>query len=106
MRKAVKASIVVLLLGAFIAAGAWSASAQQVHEVFMLIEEVEGRPVPEFFFEPVGLFINPGDTVRFVAPTPHHTVTAYHELQGKVQRVPEGAEPFSSPMIPIGGFWE
>lgn len=106
MRTVVKASMVVLLLGAFLSAGAWSASAQQVHEVTLWIQEVEGRPVPEFFFEPVGLFVNPGDTVRFVATTPHHTVTAYHELHGKVQRVPVGAEPFSSPVIPIGQSWE
>lgn len=93
-------------MGVLIAGATWGAAAQQVHEVVMLIDEVEGSPIPEFYFEPVGLFIEPGDTIRFLAPTPHHTVTAYHELHGKVQRVPEGAEPFSSPMVPIGGSWE
>lgn len=106
MRKASKVVIVALLLGVFVVAGAGIAAAQEVHEVTLWIQEVEGRPVPEFFFEPVGLFINPGDTVRFVAPTPHHTVTAYHELHGKVRRVPEGVEPFSSPVIPMGQSWE
>lgn len=96
----------MLLMGLFVIGATWSGAAQQVHEVDMMIAEVEGQPIPEFFFEPVGLFIAPGDTVRFLAPTPHHTVTAYHPLQGKVQRVPDGVEPFSSPMVPVGGSWE
>src|SRR5690554_2063009 len=99
-------SVVLLLLAVVVAGATWGASAQTTHQVDLLIEEVEGRPVPEFFFEPVGLYIEPGDTVVFVARTPHHTVTAYHALQGKVQRVPEAAEPFSSPMIPVGSTWE
>lgn len=81
-------------------------SAQTTHEVDLIIEGVEGRPIPEFYFQPVGLFIEVGDTVRFNAVTPHHTVTAYHPQQGKPQRVPEGVEPFSSPVIPVGESWE
>lgn len=77
-----------------------------VHEVHLLITPVEGQPIPQFYFEPAGLFIEPGDTVRFIADTPHHTVTAYHPLQGKEQRVPDGVEPFSSPVLPIGETWE
>lgn len=106
VRRGWRACVVALLMGVVVAGGALGAAAQQVHEVDLLIGEVEGRPIPEFFFEPAGLFINPGDTVRFLAKTPHHTVTAYHELQGKAQRVPDGVEPFSSPMVPIGGSWE
>lgn len=79
--------------------------AQTSHDVVLIIEPVEGRPIPEFYFEPVGLFVEPGDTVNFIAQSPHHTVTAYHPLQGKPLRVPEGVEPFSSPMIPIGSSW-
>src|SRR5690554_6136534 len=79
--------------------------AQATHDVALVIEPVEGRPIPEFYFEPVGLYVEPGDTVNFIAQSPHHTVTAYHPLQGKPQRVPDGVEPFSSPMIPIGGTW-
>lgn len=79
-------------------------AAQTTHEVQMLIKE--GGELPEFYFEPVGLHIQPGDTVRFVAATPHHNVVAYHAQQGKVQRVPEGVPPFSSPTLPIGDVWE
>lgn len=82
------------------------AMAQTTHEVVMIIAPVEGSPIPEFYFEPVGLYIEPGDTVRFIANSPHHTVTAYHPLQGKPQRVPDGVEPFSSPMVPLGSSWE
>lgn len=81
------------------------ASAQQTHEVQLLIREVEGRTFPAFYFEPTGLHVQPGDTVRFVAATPHHTVTAYHPAQGKPLRVPEGVPPFSSPVIPVGETW-
>lgn len=83
-----------------------AALAQQTHEVQLTITEVEGRPVPEFYFEPVGLLIQPGDTVRFVAASPHHTATAYHKAHVKLQRVPEGVEPFSSPILPVGESWE
>ncbi len=85
---------------------ATAALAQTTHEVELIIAPVEGQPIPEFYFEPTGLYIEPGDTVRFVAASPHHTVTAYHPLQGKPQRVPDGVEPFSSPMIPVGSTWE
>lgn len=77
-----------------------------VHEVHLMIRPVEGNPIPEFYFEPSGLYVEPGDTVKFIADTPHHTVTAYHPLQGKPQRVPDGVEPFSSPVMPIGTSWE
>ncbi len=80
--------------------------AQETHEVHMNLMPVEGRPIPEFFFQPTGLLIQPGDTVTFVANTPHHTATAYHAQHVKTQRVPEGVEPFSSPIVPINGTWD
>ena len=79
-------------------------AAQTTHEVQMLIQEGEGET--EFYFEPVGLLVQPGDTVRFVAATAHHNVVAYHAQQGKVQRVPEGVPPFSSPTVPVGDTWD
>ncbi len=82
-----------------------AALAQANHPVEMIIEEVEGREIPLFYFEPVGILIQPGDSVTFIAASPHHTVTAYHAQQIKSQRVPDGVEPFSSPVVPIGGSW-
>lgn len=81
-------------------------AAGKIHEVHMFIEPVEGRHLPQFYFEPVGLWLRPGDTVRWIADSPHHTVTAYHRQHGKVHRVPEGVGPFSSPVVPIGQSWE
>lgn len=78
----------------------------KIHEIHMVIEPVEGRELPEFYFEPVGLWLRPGDSVRWIAASPHHTVTAYHRQHAKVHRVPEGVGPFSSPVVPVGQSWE
>lgn len=94
---------VLLLLGLLLVLGVQAVSAQQVHTVNLMIEEVEGGV--EFYFSPVGLFIAPGDTVVFRGLTPHHTVTAYHAQHGKAQRVPDGVPPFSSPVVPVGLDW-
>ena len=80
------------------------ALAQTTHEVQMFI--AGGEDGTQFYFEPVGLRIEPGDTVRFVGITPHHTVTAYHAQHGKSHRVPDGVGPFSSPVVPAGETWE
>ncbi len=63
------------------------------------------RPLPEFFFEPTGLSVEPGDVVRFNLETPDHTVTAYHPQLGRQRRVPEGVPAFSSPVLGTGTFW-
>ena len=77
------------------------------HEVDCLISfpgEGEARP-PYFYFDPVGLHVQPGDVVRFNLVTPEHGVTVYHPGFGRQQRVPDGVPPISSPMINAGGFW-
>lgn len=54
--------------------------------------------VPDFYFDPVGIRLRPGDTVEFVVREDIHTVTAYHpRFFGNQQRVPEGVPGFSSP---------
>jgi len=58
-----------------------------------------------FHFGPLGLQIAEGDIVRFDFTTPEHTVTGYHQEQGRVNRVPNDVPPFSSPVISGGGFW-
>lgn len=104
-RKMITRAFATILL--VLAAVLGTAVAQTTHEVEMITQEVEGEPFPEFFFEPAGLFVEPGDTVRFVAATPHHTVTAWHQGHGfPVDRVPEGVGPLSSPVVPVGETWE
>lgn len=100
-----KPKSLVVLAAIVLALGLGAASAQTEHQVLMHIEEVHDRPLPVFFFEPVGLHVQPGDTVTFVAASPHHTATAYHGQHVKSHRVPEGVEPFSSPIVPIGEAW-
>lgn len=78
------------------------------HEVELAVGPREGTPPeapPDFFFEPTGLAVESGDTVRFTFATSHHTVTAYHPDGDRSQRVPDGVPAFSSPIIPTGGYW-
>ncbi|WP_202932661.1 cupredoxin domain-containing protein [Halorussus salinus] len=74
------------------------------HEVEVQIRPRDA-PIPEFVFEPTGLYVEPGDTVRFSYASPHHTVTAYHPAFGYLQRVPDEVPPFSAPALPQGGYW-
>jgi plastocyanin len=75
------------------------------YQVNMYVENRPGEDIPYFFFQPTGLYIRPGQTVKFNARSPHHTITAYHEDFGMVQRVPPNVPAFSSPAIPQGGYW-
>lgn len=68
--------------------------------------EVIPEEIPlEFFFDPVGLHVEPGDVVEFRIEQGEHTVTAYHEARTRQRRVPEGVPPFSSPMLGPGMAW-
>ena len=78
---------------------------QAQHEVQFLIKPRPPIPIPEFFFQPTGLFIQPGETVKWVATTPDHTVTAYHAGFGFTPRVPDGVPPFSSPVLSAASYW-
>jgi plastocyanin len=57
----------------------------------------------EFFFDPVGLHVEPGNVVNFATHNHEHTVTSFHpkylplppNVPGTINRVPEGA--FTSP---------
>ncbi len=61
---------------------------------------VELRSDPDgasVWFDPVGLFVEPGRPVRWVNRENVHTVTAYHPANGKrALRMPEAAEPWDS----------
>lgn len=75
------------------------------HTVELLIREREDVPLPEFYFEPAGLAIEPGDTVQFDLATPHHNVNAYHPAFGYNQRVPDDVPAYSSPVLGAGESW-
>ncbi|MCH8022336.1 MAG: hypothetical protein IH932_01130 [Thaumarchaeota archaeon] len=78
---------------------------QPDHVVQLLLKPRPPIPIPEFFFEPTGLFIEPGQTVMFRADTPDHTITSFSSAFGWVSRVPEGVPPFTSPVMAAGTYW-
>lgn len=64
----------------------------------------------EFFFDPVGLQVEPGDLVHFNTVAGLHTVTAFHEKFTEPgldmpTRVPEGVPGFTSPPVTPGESW-
>lgn len=92
-----KASISVLI-GMFLILGAALAQEDSAAEG----DVVEIRMVTDgsdFYFDPVGLRVEPGTTVRFVNESGQHTATAYCEDNGKERRIPEGAECWDSGML-------
>lgn len=52
----------------------------------------------EYYFDPIGLHVEPGDTVRWVNAEGAHSATAYEEGNGGAgeTRIPEGAEAWNS----------
>jgi plastocyanin len=49
------------------------------------------------WFDPVGILVEPGTTIRWVAVENVHTATAYHPENGRHSlRIPEGAAPWDS----------
>lgn len=75
------------------------------HTVSLELAIRQDREVPEFYFDPAGLYVEPGDTVRFDMASPHHNVNAYHPGFGYTRRVPEGVPPFSSPILTQDDYW-
>jgi len=74
------------------------------HTVSAELEEAERGP-PAFYFDPAGLYVEPGDTVKFDMVSPHHNVNVYHPGFGYTQRVPDGVPPVSSPILTQGDYW-
>lgn len=52
----------------------------------------------EYYFEPIGLHVELGETVTFVNESGSHSSTAYHERvdAAGTTRIPDGAEPWDS----------
>ena len=66
-------------------------TAGEVHEVSMVSSD-DG----EYYFDPIGLHVQPGDTIRWTIESGSHNVVAYDE------RIPEGAEAFETEIISEG----
>jgi len=52
----------------------------------------------KYYFDPIGLFVEAGDTVTFKIQSGSHSATAYKQgtSLAEVTRIPEGAEVFNS----------
>ncbi|HET6459645.1 MAG TPA: plastocyanin/azurin family copper-binding protein [Syntrophales bacterium] len=70
-----------------------TASAAGVVKIFMRSDETGGN----VWFDPVGIYVDQGQTVRWVVAENVHTTTAYHPRNGNHSlRIPETAVPWNS----------
>ncbi|WP_224448032.1 cupredoxin domain-containing protein [Haloprofundus salilacus] len=70
------------------------------HEVVLTIRAPsETFTQGEWFFDPTGLFIQPGETVRFTVEREIHTVSSYHPVFGYKLRTPRAEPVISSPVL-------
>lgn len=56
------------------------------------------------YFNPVGLYVEPGETVTWKGENGQHSTHAFHPDTGSERRIPDGAEPWSSSVISYGTF--
>jgi plastocyanin len=76
------------------AADAPPAGYQKVSDLVALPEFIPGLG-SKVWFDPIGVLIEPGQTVRWVLEANVHTSTAYHpDNDGHALRIPEAAEPW------------
>lgn len=73
------------------------------HRVTLGVRDRGGDPA--FAFDPVGLAVDVGDTVRFEVAEGSHAVAAYHPLLQRTRRVPGSSPAFSSPLLTQGSYW-
>jgi plastocyanin len=60
----------------------------------------------QVWFDPIGVYVQPGQTIRWVNrdPVETHTTTAYHPTnRDHARRIPEGAEPWNSGYLQPNG---
>jgi plastocyanin len=80
---------------------AWAEA--EVVEIRMLGDE-EGEHVG---FDPIGLLLRPGQTVRWRCVANYHTTTAYHpDNASHSLRIPRGAKPWASEVLMPGESFE
>jgi len=61
----------------------------------------------EYYFYPIGLFVEPGETVTWELDSGDHSATAYTEAAASVTRVPDGASGWNSTTLSdIGATFE
>lgn len=64
------------------------------------VRAVMSKDGADVYFDPVGLHIEPGDTVRWIQVNGYHSITAYHPANGDRElRIPESAQPWDSGIL-------
>jgi plastocyanin len=87
-RRAALGGAVALLAGSLPAGGAGAVA------VIRMTSDTDGARVG---FDPVGLWVPPGTTIRFVIHANVHSTAAYHPMNGnRCLRIPETAAPWNS----------
>ncbi len=92
--------------GALLAAGPGFRAVRadaSVIEIRMLSDE-DGAHVG---FDPIGILLQPGQTVRWTCEANYHTTTAYHPANGRRSlRIPRDARPWTSDVLSPGESFE
>jgi plastocyanin len=87
---------------AFLLAGGFTLAGLAVPRVLRAADNVEiymrsDRLGAEVWFDPIGIHLEPGQTVRWIVEENVHTTTAYHPHNDQHSlRIPEGALPWDS----------
>lgn len=85
-----------LTLAAVFAVGAATPVKNKVVEIKLVMS----RDGAHAYFDPAGVHIQPGDTVRWMQVRDYHSVTAYHPSNSNHElRIPDGAEPWNSDIL-------
>lgn len=64
------------------------------------VRAVMSKDGAQVYFDPSGLHIQPGDTVRWIQVNGYHSVAAYHPKNGNHElRIPDRAQPWDSGIL-------
>jgi plastocyanin len=64
------------------------------------VRAVMSKDGSQVYFDPVGLHIEPGDTVRWIQVNGYHSVAAYHPANGNHElRIPDQAQSWDSTVL-------
>lgn len=66
---------------------------------------MESEGFPDFYFDPVGVQLSPGEVIEFRNVEELHTVTAFHPRYDVQRRIPDGVAGFSSPPMVGEDVW-
>lgn len=64
------------------------------------VRAIQSKDGSEVYFDPAGLHVQPGDTVRWVQVNGYHSITSYHPSNDNHElRIPDQAQPWDSGIL-------